>query len=365
MKKVLHIGQLVGGLDIYIRNVIRYSNDNFEFIIVHGIKDNAKPFDQTNIKTYQVNLFRKLNPFYDLVCIIQAIRIVIKEKPHIIHCHSAKGGVIGRIVGFLTKTHTLYTPHAFSFLATESRLKRMIYVTIERLLKLNSFLLACSISEKELGENEVKYKKSKALVWQNSVPDTSLVELIKNDLELGKYVCYIGRPSFQKNTFFLIDVVRKVITHIPDFRIYLLGVGYHSPDLDKLKHLIQENSLSNHIKLIPWIEQKEAFQYLSHSEFYLSVSRYEGLPLSILEAMAIGKPIIASDVPGNKDCVRNEENGYLLPLDSNLFSEKISELWNNQEKREMFSENSRIRYLSEFNIEKQINLLQNIYLYSN
>ncbi|MDA3780174.1 MAG: glycosyltransferase [Bacteroidales bacterium] len=364
MIKVIHIGQLVGGLDIYIRNVIEYSSNEFEYIVVHGKKDNSKPLVKHSkfIKEYQISLYRELNPLKDIFSIIQALKIVIKEKPDVIHCHSAKGGVIGRIVGFLTNAKTLYTPHAFSFLATENHLKRKIYITLERVLKFNSFLLACSESEKELGKTVVKYKQSKALVWQNSVPDTSFVLFKKNDLELGKYVCYIGRPSFQKNTFFLIDVVRKVITQIPDFRIYLLGVGYHSPDLDKLTYLIQEYSLSNHIILIPWIEQKEAFQYLSQSEFYISVSRYEGLPLSILEAMALSKPIVASNVSGNKDCVGNEENGYLLPLDINLFSEKIQELWNDHEKRDMLSKNSRIRYLNEFNIEKQIVLLQNIYL---
>jgi len=367
MKKILHIGQIIGGLDVYIRNVIEYSSSDFEFIVVHGKKDNSKPILKNSklINEYQINLYRNLNPYYDLICIIQAIKIVLKEKPNVIHCHSAKGGVVGRIVGFITNTKTFYTPHAFSFLATENKLKRKFYIVIERLLKFNSFLLACSESEKVLGITKIKYRQSHALVWQNSVPDATNVEINSNFGENDDFLCYIGRPSFQKNTFFLIDVVQKVVEKNQKFKLYLLGVGYHSPDLKILEDLIRKYHLTNNIILVEWLPQEETFLYIKKSLFYISVSRYEGLPLSILEAMSLGKPIIASKVSGNVDCVKNEFNGYLLPLDVQLFSEKITELWHDREKREDFSINSRLKYLNEFQIEKQIKFLEHIYLDSN
>ena len=171
--KILHLGQMIGGLDIYIRNSIVYAKSDCEYILVHGDKDDNQPIVRNEIKVveYGINLYRVLNPWNDLKAIVQAVVIIKKEHPDLIHCHSAKGGVIGRIAGFLTHTRTFYTPHAFSFLSTRAGLKRKIYVLIERATKLNAWLLACSESERMMGIDMVHYNKDKALVWNNAVPD--------------------------------------------------------------------------------------------------------------------------------------------------------------------------------------------------
>ena len=83
--------------------------------------------------------------------------------------------------------------------------------------------------------------------------------------------------------------------------------------------------------------------------------------LAIIEAMANGKAIIASDVVGNKDCVRNGENGYLLPLDADAYADKIIQLVNDKELRTSMEKNSRALFLEEFFIENRIKYLQNQY----
>lgn len=124
--KILHVGQMIGGLDVYIRNSIVYNNSGNEYVIAHGDKDNSKPVlkDGKTVKEYVIPLYRSLNLINDLKALSQVVRIIRSEKPDLIHCHSAKGGVIGRTVGWLTRTKTLYTPHAFSFLCSPSKLKR-------------------------------------------------------------------------------------------------------------------------------------------------------------------------------------------------------------------------------------------------
>lgn len=173
--KVMHIGQMIGGLEVYIRNTVEYNRGDFEFVLVHGEGDNSKPVLKNGVpvKEYQVSLYRELNPFKDFKCLLQVVEIIRKEKPDIIHCHSAKGGVIGRVAGRWTNTKTFYTPHAFSFLSTHSPMKRRIYLMLERSVKFKSYLLACSESERELGINVVHYKQDRALVWSNAVPDAS------------------------------------------------------------------------------------------------------------------------------------------------------------------------------------------------
>lgn len=359
--KILHIGQLIGGLDIYIRNSIIYSQEHFEYIIVHGKGDKNKPISKNGItiKEYSIDLFRNLNPWKDLKCLIQVIKIIHKEKPDIIHCHSAKGGFIGRISGFITNTKTYYTPHAFSFLSTPNIIKKNIYLFLEKIAKLNSYLLACSDSELALGLQLVKYKYDKALVWSNSVPKP---DNIQQTTKISKpYICYIGRPSYQKNTLFLIEVIKEVHKIKPNIIFVLLGVGYHSPDLEKTLKKIKKYQLEDVVIIKPWLNHAETMGYVKNSVIYLSVARYEGLPLSIIEAMSLGKTIIASNVVGNKDCVINGYNGFLLPHDAKLYAEKISILMDNKNLRNTFENNS-IQYFEEkFDLIKRIKILENIY----
>lgn len=342
MVKVLHIGQMVGGLDTYIRNIIKYTSEEFEYV----------PNDT-------IRLCRQLNPLKDGMALIQAIRVIRKEKPDVIHCHSAKGGFIGRWAGFLTGVRTLYTPNAFSFLCTESKWKKHFYIGLERIARLNSYLLACSESEQQLGLDVVHYRKDRVLVWHNAVPDAA--KMIASSGEVKPYICYVGRPSYQKNTFFLLDVMKEVHLKHPEVKFYLLGVGYYSPDTETMKQKINEYGLEDSFEMLPWLSHEKTLEYMRDAMFYLTVSRYEGLPLSVIETMALGKAVIASDVVGNKDCVHDSENGYLLPLDVKSFVEKTCLLIEDAKLREKMEERSRALFEDHFFINHRIGALEEIY----
>jgi len=361
--KILHIGQLIGGLDVYIRNTITYiDGQKFEPIIVCGKDDQFQPITKNgrDVKCYKVRLYRKVNPWNDILCLIQIIRILRQEKPEIIHCHSAKGGFIGRFAGFLTRTKTFYTPHAFSFLSTNNKVKRFIYFSFEKIAVLNSYLLACSESERMIAIDTNMYKKEKTFAWSNSVPDAS-IDVVKSSVINCPYIVYIGRPSFQKNPFFLIDVAEQVCKRNPEIKFYLLGVGYFSPDLDALKQEILAHDLQDKLVLVEWLPQRKSLEIVKGALFYLSVSKYEGLPLSVIEAMSLGKAIVASDVLGNKDCVKHNENGYLLPLEVDSFVSHIDALTQDEKLCEQFGLASRNMFMDQFNIATRIHALEKIY----
>ena len=101
--------------------------------------------------------------------------------------------------------------------------------------------------------------------------------------------------------------------------------------------------------------------YVKNALFYLTTSRYEGLPLAVIEAMSLGKCIVASDVLGNKDCVKDGYNGYLLPLQENLFAKKIIELIEHPDLTETFGKNSRLLFEKDFLIQNRIPYLEAIY----
>lgn len=378
--KILHIGNLKSGIDTYVRNTVALASDKFEFVIVNGADDNSKPYMRhgKQVKTYSIDMYRALNPVKDMKAVMQAIKIIKKEKPDLVHCHSAKGGVIGRFAAFFTGTKVVYTAHAFSFLSAESAKKKKVFLLLEKIAKLNSYLLACSGSERELGIKVVGFKEKKAFAWNNAVPDVdkgltrisqiSRISSQKNeasDLPVPKegerYITSIGRPSYQKNPLFMVEVAHGIHLKHPDIKFYLLGVGFYSPMLEDMKRLIHQYDMDDTFYLLPWLSHEETLKYVKGSLLYFMTSLYEGLPISVIEAMSLGKAIVASDVLGNKDCVRDGYNGYLLPLKEEVFVEKMNDLIENDEKRKEMEKNSRSYFESDFFIDNRIKALEDIY----
>lgn len=378
--KILHIGNLKSGIDTYVRNTVALASDKFEFVIVNGADDNSKPYMRhgKQVKTYSIDMYRALNPVKDMKAVMQAIKIIKKEKPDLVHCHSAKGGVIGRFAAFFTRTKVVYTAHAFSFLSAESAKKKQVFLLLEKIVKLNSYLLACSGSEKELGIKVVGFKEKKAFAWNNAVPDVdkgltrisqiSRISSQKNessDLPIPKvgerYITSIGRPSYQKNPLFMVEVAHGIHLKHPDIKFYLLGVGFYSPMLEDMKKLIRQYDMDDTFYLLPWLSHEETLKYVKGSMLYFMTSLYEGLPISVIEAMSLGKAIVASDVLGNKDCVKDDYNGYLLPLKEDIFVERMNELIENDGKRKEMEKNSRSYFESDFFIDNRIKALEEIY----
>lgn len=176
-----------------------------------------------------------------------------------------------------------------------------------------------------------------------------------------KYICYIGRPSYQKNTLFLVDVAYEFCKQHPEINFYLLGVGYYAPELKELEEKIEILGLRDKVKLFPWLSHKESLTYVQQSMLYLTVAKYEGLPLAVLEAMSLGKAIVASRVVGNIDCVQDNYNGRLLPLEVSSFVTTLSALVEDDKKREEFGKNSRALFEKKFLITNRIQDLTNIY----
>jgi len=363
--KILHIGNLKSGIDTYVRNTVALACDDFEFVIVKGADDKSDPYlrNGKEIKTYEISMYRALNPFKDFKAIRQTVKIIKNEKPDLIHCHSAKGGVIGRIAAFLTGTKVAYTAHAFSFLSAKSKIKQSVFILFEKVTRLKSFLIACSDSELKLGVERVKYPQKKAFVWCNAILKINDEEVIEpsGNIKNQHFVISIGRPCYQKNPLLMVETMQLVNKKYPEVMFYLLGVGFYSPMLDEMKHLISAYGLENNIKLIEWLNRNEVLGYLKYSSLYFTTSLYEGLPIAVLEAMAMGKAIVSSDVIGNNDCVQNQRNGYLLPLDAKKMSDAICELLDNNEKRIGMETASKELFMNKFYINNRILELEKIY----
>lgn len=363
--KILHIGNLKSGIDTYVRNTAALAADDFEFVIVSGADDNSEPYIRHGkpLKQYTIDMYRALNPWKDMKAVAQAMRIIRKEKPDLVHCHSAKGGVIGRFAAFLTGKKSIYTAHAFSFLSAESDMKQKVFLCLEKIAKLNSVLLGCAESEKQLGIERVGYTEKNAYAWNNAISKIKDEDIQEPNEEIKgeKFVISIGRPSYQKNPLLMVETMKRVHEEHPDVKFYMVGVGFYSPMLDETKALIFKYGMEDCFILVPWLSHAETLGYLKYAQVYLTTSHYEGLPIAVLEAMAMGKAIVSSDVIGNRDCVKDGENGMLLPMDANKMADAVCRLLEDDSLREKMGEASLKLFEKDFLIDNRIGELEQIY----
>ena len=138
-----------------------------------------------------------------------------------------------------------------------------------------------------------------------------LLTLIKKLRKPNKVIKYIEKEIEVVKEVPVKKIVKEIIeiaSNLSYFKFYIIGKG---PLLKEIENLILKKNINNVFLLG---EQKNIFNYLYSSDIYLSTSLYEGLPISILEAMSIGLPIVASNVIGNCDTIENGKSGFLYQL---------------------------------------------------
>lgn len=195
--------------------------------------------------------------------------------------------------------------------------------------------------------------KSKIDYIYNSTPYPNENKSLCN----SKIAIAIGRLTFQKGFDKLLNIWKEIENKNSDWQLYIIGSGE-----DREKLLKQKEDLK--IKNVIFVENtKNIKEYYEKASIYLMTSRFEGLPMTLIEAQSFGLPIISYDIKtGPKDIITNNEDGYLIENNNEkLFAEKFMELSNNREKIHEFSqkayENSK-RFRMENIITKWIKILE-------
>lgn len=369
--KVLHVSHAVGGVDVYIRLISKAINpDKFQMIVVHGYTDAEKLYHDKHgnvLQEYKIPIDRNIRPIEDLKSILKLMRVIKKENPNVIHAHSAKGGIIARAAALFFSVKVLYTPHAFSYLSTENKSKRKVFLGIEKLFRFPKVrILATSQSEADRAIKEVGFKKENVIVFDNCIfpiSDEQKNKPLPFELPV-RFISSVGRPSFQKNIEAMVEVFKQVNEKLPDIHLVLMGVGFYAPNVETVKDLLKRYGLEEKFIMLPWINQEEIFTIIDKSELYISTSKYEGLPYSVIESLALRKACVVSDCDGNRDLVTNDENGFVIKqedLESEM-PKAILKILTNKKLKEEFETNSLERFNKHHNILLRIKDLEKVYM---
>lgn len=320
--KIVHVMECFAGGTFNFLVDLTSELSNEEHIVIYGINrentpKNFKDLFNKNVKFIKWKTAqREMKPLKDVKALWELYTILKNiDNIDIIHLHSSKAGFLGRIVSFLLgkSKKTIYTPHAISFLRLDvSPKKRKIFIWMEKFASFfGGKIVACSQSEKdaieEQGIKNVTFINNgiKPLQVEKKVNTSDKITIIS-----------VGRLSIQKNPKLFNDIALEFIDN-PNIQFIWCGDGELKSELT-----------SPNIKCTGWIERKKLENYLANADIYLSTSLWEGLPLSVLEAMSIGLPVVLSDCVGNRDLVR--DNGFLYK-DKKEATNNINELIENKE----------------------------------
>jgi amylovoran biosynthesis glycosyltransferase AmsD len=216
------------------------------------------------------------------------------------------------------------------------------YIVVLTQNDLNKYLFFDKLKNCKIIPNEISFYPNKSPIYTN------------------KIMLAIGRFTNQKGFDLLIDAIKDVLYTNLDWRLFIVGDGEMKLTLEKK---IKLYNLENQIVLKPFTNNIE--NYFLNSSIYLMTSRYEGLPMVLLEAKACGLPIISYDCPsGPKEIIMNNEDGFLIPFaDVEKFQQKLKLLLNDVEKRIKMGTLAKInsQYYSSKNIYlKWLNLFNNL-----
>ncbi len=328
-------------------------DDEFDFYL-------AMPFLNPDIKNYNKKKYLNISERrITLVDILRLIKFSRKNSIDIIHAHGKGAGLIARIIKIFLHKPLIYTFHGIHTYCL-SKLNRFLYIFYENITGwLDDEKVFVSLSERK----QTKYLKI-FIGKNNCIINNSTKKMIrikfnqeKNNLKIGinnnkKNIISICRLVDQKNIFEIFNIAEK----LQIYNFIVLGDGCL---LEKAKIYLENKDIKNVFLLG---NQTNIFKYLYVSDLFLSTSLYEGHPISILEAMSIGLPIVASKVTGNIDTIKNDFSGFFYRLgDINHASYLIKKIMKNNALKLKFSNNSFSTHRKLFTTSKMRNSYISLY----
>tara|TARA_B100000212_G_scaffold107586_1_gene79938 strand:+ start:1816 stop:2910 length:1095 start_codon:yes stop_codon:yes gene_type:complete len=299
-----------------------------------------------------INISERKLSIKDILKLYKFIKI---NSIDILHAHGKGAGLITRIVNVFLLKKLIYTFHGIHCDFNNLFLKNL-YIQYENLMgKIDTKKIFVSKSEMKFAKS-LSINLNNSVVINNGVENKIRIKLlnnkIKEDTPKKFNVISICRLETVKN----INEILRIAKLIPHIDFTILGDGQLWNDLN---HQIFVEKIEN---VFLKGKKENIFEYLYSSDVFLSTSLYEGLPLSVLEAMSIGLPIIASNVRGNSDTIVNEKTGYLYELNNtNMAANFIKILEKDYHLKKQMGRSALSKQRKDFSLEKMLKKYQNLY----
>ena len=367
MKKILFVTNMGSGK---IGNFSKASFEvakelNMEFHIIANQGEGGK---NTTSEAYFHHYDCSRNPLSlkNIKAYKQLLKLMKKEEFDIVHCNTPVGGLLGRICAQKTKVpKVIYTAHGFHFYKGAPLINNIVFKFIERIMAHWTDVIITMNKEDYEAAKNLKLKKGGKVYFVHGVginlDEYSKININKNQkrkelrlLEDDIVLISMGDLIKRKNYSLALESIAKCNNK----RIKYLVCG-NGPELEKLKLQVKRLGIESQVSFLGF--RTDIKELLKVADMFLFTSSQEGLPRSLMEAMASGLPCIVSNIRGNVDLLDNEKGGFLYNLyDINGFSNGIKKLYKDDELRVKMSEYN-LKKIKEFDIKIVKKEIYNIY----
>lgn len=360
--KVLHITQaVIGGTLEYLKLFFKYiDKEKYEVeLICPSYGPMKSEIEKMGFKVYPVEMKRGIDIINDYRCYREVKKIINTVKPNLVHCHSSKAGVIGRIASYKNKVPCVYNAHGWSFSMNINHKKKKFYAVIEKFCsKYCDVIINISDFEQKLALDYKIAPQNKMTTIYNGIDITKYEHKFDNRTilkEIGipenSYIVgMVGRLTKQKSPETFIKIAEILSKKIDNCYFILVGDG----DLrSEIEDLISLKKLNDKIKITGWTN--EANKYVSIFDVGILTSKWEGFGLVLAEYMAAKKPVVASNVGGIPEIIRNGYNGFLVTSGDYIeFSKKILQIYNDNNLKVKLVKNAYNEVINKFNVNRVI-----------
>nr|WP_246880657.1 glycosyltransferase family 4 protein [Sporosarcina sp. 6E9] len=348
----------VGGAQIHVRDLsVGLANSGHEvYLVAGGTKNIHSVIEAKNIDViYSHSLIRKLNIKSDIKAIIELRKILKEIQPDLVATHSSKAGIVGRIAGWSLRIPTVFTAHGWSFTDGVPAPKKSMYKFFEKVIGLISDgVIAVSEYDRELAIKHKVLPEHKVHTIHNGVHDQNVKEAMVYPKETPTIIM-VARFAAPKRQLQLLKALNQ-LRHI-QWKVSFAGDG---PLLHEAKEFVKQANLCDRVEFLG--NRDDITELLHKSSIFALLSDWEGLPLSILEAMRCGLPILASNVGGVKETVYDSKNGYVVSKnDQDELVKKLTLLLTSTSLRLEMGRKGRLLFEENFTFEKMYNETDSFY----
>jgi len=314
---------------------------------------------QAGIPTYEVpSLERSIHPLRDAAALKHLRKLIKQLAPVLVCSHSSKAGFLARLAARAENIPAIYTAHGWSFSESVPPISRYFYSWLERMASSWGARIICvSDYDRELALRKRVGNEETLVTIHNGLPNSDISQFAREDSIGVPRVVMVARFAPPKRQDLLLLAVSALRKEGMELRLDLVGDG---PMMERAKALSRELNMNNMVRFLG--DREDVARCLGRADIFVLLSDREGFPMTILEAMRAGLPVLAHDVGGIREAVNDGETGYLVAYgDFRSLVSKLKLLLENRDLRVRMGETGRRRFSGAFTIDRMLSKTQLIY----
>lgn len=333
----------VGGPALHVSYLARGLRDRgYETTLVagdvaRGEESMAFVAEQAGVEVVPLpGLSRELSPFHDAVAVVRLARLIRRLRPHIVHTHTAKAGAVGRAAALLAggprRPVVVHTFHGHVLRGYFGRAGTLLFRAIETVLaRFSDALVAVSPQVRDDLVAIGVAPADRFTVVRLGIELEPRVHCDEDPVEIRRgiglppsrfVVGWFGRMTAVKRTNDLLDALTGLLERGIDATLLLVGDGVDRARLEQLAH---ERGLARHLLFLGY--QEDVARWYAICDAVVLTSANEGTPVTVIEALAAGRPVVATDVGGVSDVVEEGVSGFLVPRGgTSQMAERLAQL---------------------------------------